>query len=463
MLSRSRRRCDRAHGTHRGAPQLLPILAAIAWLQARNGLQTPVVVWPQVTVQARDWVVYLGPFVAAAAVWMGARERRHGMEDLLATTPHPAWRRRGATWTATTLWGLLAYVAVAAGILAYGAARATWGTPLAWPFCWPLLIGLLALPAHAALGFALGRYAPSRFTPPLVAIALLLVQGYVGGAIGEGARVPAWLPYWAAYLSPAVYVDQSVWFGVTPNLCGPQALYLLGLTALALGGLAGGDGRCLPRWGAPLAGAALLVAGVILISRTAPTVKAGNPVMKSAVEARGVQLIPYAPLCGGAPVVVCVHPAYSARLHDAAALVNRVVAPVYGLPGVPTRAVQRSSGHDAPADALVFYPITGAMGDEGAAAVVAVQLAWGRVARYDVTIDGQSSVHITGDGARTMLWLWLMRQAGYNVPPPAQGFGNEVVATEQRFAALPTATQRAWLRAHYAALREGRVPLWSIP
>jgi len=442
---------------------LLPILAAIAWLQARNGLQTPVVVWPQVTVQARDWVVYLGPFVAAAAVWMGARERRHGMEDLLATTPHPAWRRRGATWTATTLWGLLAYVAVAAGILAYGAARATWGTPLAWPFCWPLLIGLLALPAHAALGFALGRYAPSRFTPPLVAIALLLVQGYVGGAIGEGARVPAWLPYWAAYLSPAVYVDQSVWFGVTPNLCGPQALYLLGLTALALGGLAGGDGRCLPRWGAPLAGAALLVAGVILISRTAPTVKAGNPVMKSAVEARGVQLIPYAPLCGGAPVVVCVHPAYSARLHDAAALVNRVVAPVYGLPGVPTRAVQRSSGHDAPADALVFYPITGAMGDEGAAAVVAVQLAWGRVARYDVTIDGQSSVHITGDGARTMLWLWLMRQAGYNVPPPAQGFGNEVVATEQRFAALPTATQRAWLRAHYAALREGRVPLWSIP
>ena len=463
MLSRSRRRCDRAHGTHRGAPQLLPILAAIAWLQARNGLQTPVVVWPQVTVQARDWVVYLGPFVAAAAVWMGARERRHGMEDLLATTPHPAWRRRGATWAATTLWGLLAYVAVAAGILAYGAARATWGTPLAWPFCWPLLIGLLALPAHAALGFALGRYAPSRFTPPLVAIALLLVQGYVGGAIGEGARVPAWLPYWAAYLSPAVYVDQSVWFGVTPNLCGPQALYLLGLTALALGGLAGGDGRCLPRWGAPLAGAALLVAGVILISRTAPTVKAGNPVMKSAVEARGVQLIPYAPLCGGAPVVVCVHPAYSARLHDAAALVNRVVAPVYGLPGVPTRAVQRSSGHDAPADALVFYPITGAMGDEGAAAVVAVQLAWGRVARYDVTIDGQSSVHITGDGARTMLWLWLMRQAGYNVPPPAQGFGNEVVATEQRFAALPTATQRAWLRAHYAALREGRVPLWSIP
>jgi len=166
---------------------LLPILAAIAWLQARNGLQTPVVVWPQVTVQARDWIVYLGPFVAAAAAWMGARERRHGMEDLLATTPCPVWQRRAATWTATTLWGLLAYGAVAVGILAYGATRATWGAPLAWPFCWPLLIGLLALPAHAAVGFALGRYAPSRYTP-LVAIALLLVQAYVGGAIGEGAR-----------------------------------------------------------------------------------------------------------------------------------------------------------------------------------------------------------------------------------------------------------------------------------
>ncbi len=441
---------------------LLPILAAIAWLQARNGLQTPVVVWPQVTVQARDWIVYLGPFVAAAAAWMGARERRHGMEDLLATTPCPVWQRRAATWTATTLWGLLAYGAVAVGILAYGATRATWGAPLAWPFCWPLLIGLLALPAHAAVGFALGRYAPSRYTP-LVAIALLLVQAYVGRAIGEGARVPAWVPYWAAYLSPAVYVDQSVWFGVTPNLCGPQALYLLGLTGLALSSLAGGDERRPVRWGAPLAGAALLVAGVILIGRTVPSVKAGSPVMKSAIEARGVQLIPYAPVCGGAPVVVCAHPAYSARLHAAAALVNSAVAPMYGLPGVPTRAVQRSSGHDAPAGALVFYPITGATGDEGAAAVVTAQLAWGRAARYDVTIDGQSSVHITGDGARTMLWLWLMRQAGYRVPRPVQGFGDAVVAAEQRFAALPTAIRRAWLRAHYAALREGRVPLRGIP
>ncbi len=441
---------------------LLPILAVIAWLQARNGLQTPVVVWPQVTVQARDWIVYLGPFVAAAAAWMGARERRHGMEDLLATTPCPSRWRRSATWTATTLWGLLAYGAVA-GILAYGATRATWGTPLAWPFCWPLLIGLLALPAHAAVGFALGRYAPSRYTPPLVAIALLLVQAYVGGAIGEGARVPAWVPYWAAYLSPAVYVDQSVWFGVTPNLCGPQALYLLGLTPLALGSLAGSDERRPVRWGAPLAGAALLVAGVILIGRTVPSVKAGSPVMKSAIEARGVQSIPYTPLCGGAPVVVCVHPAYSAQLREVAALVNRVVAPLYGLPGVATRAVQRSSGHGAPSDALVFYPITGATGVEGVAAVVAVQLAWGRAARYDVTIDGQSSVHIIGGGARTMLWLWLMRQAGYRVPRPVQGFGDAVVAAEQRFAALPAATQRAWLHAHYAALCEGRVPLRSIP
>ncbi len=439
---------------------LLPVLAVIAWLQARNGLRTPPVVWPQVTVQARDWIVYLGPFVAAAAAWMGARERRHGMEDLLATTPRPAWRRRGAIWTATTLWGLLAYVVVAAGILAYGVTRATWGTLLVWPFCWPLLIGLFTLPAHAAIGFALGRYAPSRFTPPLVAIVLLLVQGYVGGAIGEGARVPAWVPYWAAYLSPAVYVDQSVWFGVTPNLCGPQALYLLGLTGLSL---AGGDGCRLARWGGALASAALIVAGVILIGRTAPSVKAGSPVMKSAIEARGVHLIPYKSICGGGPVVVCVHPAYSSGLGDAAVLVNRVIAPLSGLPGVPTRAAQRSSGHDAPAGVLVFYPFKGAMGDEGAAAVVAVQLAWGRAARYDVTIDGRSSVHITAGGARTMLWLWLMRQAGYRAPPPAQGFGNAVVAEEQRFTALPTAIRRAWLRAHYVALREGRVPLRDIP
>src|SRR5207302_3163622 len=77
----------------------------------------PYTIWPHEMLRARDWMLYAGPFLAGAAVLMAGRERRRGMDDLLATTPLPAWTRQATTWAATTIWSLLAYLVVAVVII----------------------------------------------------------------------------------------------------------------------------------------------------------------------------------------------------------------------------------------------------------------------------------------------------------------------------------------------------------
>ena len=46
------------------------------------------------------------PTVVGAAAWMGAREARRGLTDLLAGTARPRWARQLATWAAATGWAL---------------------------------------------------------------------------------------------------------------------------------------------------------------------------------------------------------------------------------------------------------------------------------------------------------------------------------------------------------------------
>ena len=110
------------------------------------------------------------PTVVGAAAWMGSREARRGLTDLLAVTARPRWARQLATWAATTCWAMVAYLGCVAVLYAVTARQATWGGPL-W---WPAAVGAASLPAFSALGFAAGALRPSRFTAPLVAVAAFL-------------------------------------------------------------------------------------------------------------------------------------------------------------------------------------------------------------------------------------------------------------------------------------------------
>lgn len=131
----------------------------------------------------------LGPLVAAAGAWVGGRERRLQVQELLAAVPRARWRRDGTSLAALAVAmtaGLSAVLgAVTASvlpILTYGGGR------------WPLSV-LLMLAGYGvclSLGFAAGRLLPSRWTPPLVAFAVYVTCGmpaYFAGGAGQLAPV----------------------------------------------------------------------------------------------------------------------------------------------------------------------------------------------------------------------------------------------------------------------------------
>ena len=426
-----------------------PVLIWFAFLQ---GLPRVAPLWFETSVMVRNLVTFAGPALAGAAAWMAGRDRRRGIEDLLATTPRPAFARTLATWAGATAWGALIYVAIGGGIVALSWLRATWGGP----FVGPLLVGLVAIPAHAALGFALGRHVPGRFTAPLVTVALFFGQLFVGA---QNA--------WYAFLSPMVSLNTSVWYGVRPDLTLQQVFFLLGLIGLSLASLALRTQRERVTGSACLAAVLATAAGVAIIWHDAP--QAGGQPLSLDERYRALQVIPYQPVCRDAPMPVCVHPAYQPYLDETTAVINRLVAPVLGLPGVPTRAEQGYPAITGNTDATVLWFALYPQSEYRNLAVTATV----RLTRDFGVGPEQASANCPGahpgscNSARAAIGRWLLRQAG--LPDEgalisiSEGDREPVTPAVERFAALDPAQQREWLRTHLADLRAGKVRLEDLP
>ena len=82
---------------------LLPVLAALAVLSPAWRHLSALALWPGRSIDAQTALQGVGPLFAGIAAWVASRERRHRMEDLLATTPRSPWTRLQAAWAATTL------------------------------------------------------------------------------------------------------------------------------------------------------------------------------------------------------------------------------------------------------------------------------------------------------------------------------------------------------------------------
>ncbi len=453
---------------------LLAPMVALAWLVARGD---DFLLWVETSVTVRNAVTFAGPFIGGAAAWMAGRDRRRGLDDLLATTPRPALSRQLAIWAATVAWGLLAYAVFGAYVVALTAARATWGAPVLWP----MLVGLLALPAHGAIGFALGRYLPSRFTAPLVAIGLFFAQGFIGAGGIRSIRPRAYPRLgWVEFLSPTAQLDASVWYGVRPDLGLSPVLFLLGLTGLALGSLALRDRRNLGSWTVLLAAGLLTAIGMARIADNAPhggiaalrSMHNGRPVVEST-------LIPYESVCSADPLPVCVHPAYRPTLSDRAAAINRIAAPLVGLPGAPTRAEQHplNAFSVAVADGTLVFD-SGLGGGLDDVPWFAGAVTFALTHNIALTMPGRPSRLPCPGGdprpcltAQDALQIWLMWRAGYPVavhgrrgaPILMDSEWEAASAAAERFAALDPARQREWLSANYAALRRGEIRLEDLP
>ncbi len=448
-----------------------PLMVGIALLfEAGQGLAWRLLLWPDMSVVIRDSIVFIGPAIAGIAAWMAGRERRRQIEDLLATTPRPAFTRRAATWVGTVGWGFMAYVAAAVILVALTLRHAVWGGPSLWP----IFIGLLAIPAEAAVGYALGVHLPGRFTAPLVAIAAFLAQTGVGYALAGGPANMRVL----AYLSPVVYLDTSVWYGVRPNVGLPQALVLFGLIAIGLGATALYRRASWGAWGSCCAGFVLCGTSAAMLLSNAPPTSSDLMASRYTPAFGGAKLtiwnkrpIPYTPACTASPMPVCVHPAYAPYLKDDASIINRLIAPLRGLPGAPTRAVQRSdSAWGVIGNDLAFVPQE-TPADESFYGQIALALT-----AYNYNF--KDFLHCPGDAtmqscyeAQEAVGVWLVRQAGLSLSLEEQGvpwgkFTSDWRITSpaaQRFARLSPTSQRAWLRAHYLTLRHGGVPLKDVP
>jgi hypothetical protein len=471
-------------------PWILPLIAALFWFDSYRpstgtsplyGLRT---YW---NMGQGHTILDFGPFVAGVAAWMGSRDGRRGLADLVTATARPRWTAQLVTWAATAIWAVAAYLVFVGVMFAVYAHQGVAGTP-PW---WYVAVGVTAVAAFSAVGFAIGAYWPSRFAAPAAAFGAFLamfLSFQIGFSHTEG---------WALILPTnshgsfdgSAQFDSGIFYRWLPDLPIARILFLAGIAVAALG-LTGWPARA----GAPwlrrtaavitLAGAALAGTAVGLASTAQEA--AEGVVIPALHDAANDAQIAYTPVCGrAAGIPVCVNPAYGRWLPDVTAALAPMLTEVAGLPGAPVRATQVAAAYPSGGSGPP-QPIT--VG--GHPAVLRMQIGliilpgpYGFIDQVRLLFahafvgagDG------SGSAAQQAVQAALLQEAGIpfaaqpgllanaeNFPGPAPGTApgsatGPVYAAAGRLATGPAAARHAWLAAHLAALRAGRLTLQELP
>jgi hypothetical protein len=369
------------------------------------------------------------------------------------------------------------------------AIQATWGGPPLWP----VVVGVSAVAALAAVGFAAGAVLPSRFTAPLAAaIALLVVQA--PGKV-QFASNPFHLHFTSSpypLLIPTsnqpLPFDAGVFFRFSSGVEILQAILFAGLAVTALGALglpatAGGAWSRRVAVLLTLLGLAGVSTGVGLIGTARLTAHGVEiPALYSKADDRP---IPYTPACSHtAPRPVCVQPAFKPYLPQITAALAPLLHEVAGLPGAPVRADQVADLGTAPATSLCYYPGHGVAGIGGGIggslsgtpavfqfSVVQLPGTYGLSAgsfagEVQLTLVQALTGGCGDDPAQQAIRAALLKTAGLSLAPVVQSTGGlpaSAAAAAMRFASLPPATRHAWLQSHLVALAAGRLTTAQIP
>lgn len=436
----------------------VPIVLAITWYATREPDAYQMTLWSKTSAQVGQALIALGPLIGGLAAWIAGRERRRGIEDLLATTPRSPVTRDLLGYASTATWGIFAYLFAVAAVFAITARTATWGTP----DLLPVAIGMATIALSVAFGYAAGLYLPSRFTPALVPILLILALLVPANITNRANEFGQYTYHQSSvqYLTPWTFVDPGDYdpfYESWPNIALPLFTWLLGLTVVALVAIALRRRRGPFAWGI-LLGAALVVS------------IAGTALRRTDVHGYTSRAsAEFEPVCRSSEVVVCIHPAYETMLDDVAELVYDLTQPIAGLPGVPTRVEQApTSTRETPQETLRthFYNwiYNGEWGRSADAEAIVRQIICEPHCDYN-----PKSGYLFGDPARSAIGVWLLEQAGIEpsvmLPPhPGQERMREQVAeAKERFAALDPDERRAWFEQHFADLRAGRLDLDALP
>ena len=491
----------------------LPALAAIFYFDTYRTATGLTPTWAnRASVVTGHMLIYICVFGAGLAAWAATREGRRRTGDLLATTARAAWARQTTVLAATAFWMVLAFLAETAVIYVQTAGQETWGGPPLWP----VAVGVLCTITACAVGFTAGTLFPGRFTAPIVAVAVFVLEfvgfravnntynsSYTGGSTNALLAPGQGLPH---------LVEAGVFYRIPPDVYVAQLIFMAGLLLVTSGLLAlspaarvpGVRGLSLAAAGGRsliLLAAAAVAAGVVA-SATAYSLAGtaqlssltGNWEIPALHDAASDRPVPYTPVCTSAAFPVCIHPAFDGYLDAVSAALQPAAAEVAGLPGAPVRAelaVDDALPAAAGTTSVYAYSGTGA-GSVGGS--------WfggppGEVINSTWTQGYQQSFlfwFVSGpaqdasgnpDPAQQAVADALLAKIGAPAPdlgPPqkasapsptqssaaaaqTQASAAQISAAASRFQSLSSAAQRAWLTTRIAALRSGAVTLAQIP
>jgi len=477
-------------------PFVLPLIAVVFWFDSYRIAATLPPLWAErlfyIFGQGHSLIDF-APFVAGVAAWMGSRDGRRGLADLLATGARPRFAVQFATWAATAIWAVGGYLVFMGATLWALGRSISYGAP---PY-WPLAVGAVGVAAFSAAGFAAGAFFPTRFTAPVAAFGAVLACG-TSSQIGFSAP-SGWQLILPTNSNNNFGQDAGVFYQFLPDLPIARVMFLGGI-AVALVALLGvpvtaGSLR-LRRVVAVVsaAGAALAVTAIVLASTAQLT--AYGTVIPALHDAASDQPISYTPVCGNAGIRVCVQPGYRPWLAEVTAALRPVQTQIAGLPGAPARAAQVATlftvggpgrgrggvGQIAQISgqpAVLHLPL-GALNLSGAFGQVRTDFLDAiKLQTMHAFVTGGSGY---GDPAQTAVEAALMKNAGIPLATQAKralpdspwgdavvglpgngGYPAQIATAATRFAALPAATRHAWLASHLTALRAGRLSLAQLP
>ncbi len=473
---------------HNAMLWMLPVAVGLFWFTTYRKAMAMPPLWNlrASSMQSGALVAFVCPVVGAAA-WMGSREARRRIFDLVTITARPRWARQLATWAATTIWAMVGYLGCVAVLYGVTAQQATWGGPL-W---WPVAVVAVSLPALSALGFAAGTLVATRFTTPVAAVAAFFALALSTQLI-HGSQ-----SYWQ--ISPLVTgpwdtgpdAGVGTFYPYLADLAIAQVIFLAGLTVAVLGAavlLKGSGGKWLRRPAAVITTAGMLAAGTAIALAGTGRMDAHGMIAISALhDAANDRPVRYTPLCSHTAIPVCLNPSYATYLPAVSAALTPVLNEIAGLPGAPTRINQAAATYqqgigNSVTVSLAGPPISGTppvfrllLPDQvpgpsmtTSALAVAVRSSAGPAIVASVIGDGPSASQAQEAAAAALRMSVGLPQS----PPSVPGVPRPnmtvllpvpVRSAAQRFAALSTSARHAWLVQHLAALRAGRITLAQLP
>src|SRR5258708_2290970 len=291
---------------------MLPVAGVLFWYNAFRESMAQPAMWNlrAMTMQHGVLLDFASPVVGAAA-WMGSREGRRHLTDLIGTVSRPRWTAQLATWAAVTCWALVAYCCCVGVLYGLTARQAPWGGPL-W---WPAVVGAAGIPALSAVGFAAGAWFPSRFTVPVVTVGAFFALGF-----SAQPRAPQWQVSPTVSGSPYIGPDAGIgtFYHYLPDLSIAQVICLAGVAMAALGAL-GLIERASGSW-LPYIASSMTAAGLAAVAVAAGL--AGTPrldphrilAIPALHDAAHDQPLKYTPVCDHAPIPMFLNPAAAAHL-----------------------------------------------------------------------------------------------------------------------------------------------------